>query len=310
MAEYGDDDHTAKAASTVQSVERAAALLLALAEFSQGASLSELSAATGLHKSTARRLLLTLSAKALVRQVPPADHYTLGARVPALGQAAQRHLLLGPVTHRILVELKNETVETVHLATPDKFELVYLEKVESHWAIQASSRIGARTPLYCTGLGKAYLAFQPREVWADYIDATELRGKTPTTLTDSAALIEELSKIRRNGYAWDNEENEPGVRCIGAPVLNSAGISVAAISVMAPTARLPTARVAELGSQVGAAAARLAAATALPDADAATLRPGSGHHDQAAEVTVIAPRQSPECQGILAGSQNSPPEGR
>ncbi|MDX6335248.1 MAG: IclR family transcriptional regulator, acetate operon repressor [Streptosporangiaceae bacterium] len=310
MADYGGDDHTTKAGSTVQSVERAAALLLALAEFPRGASLSELSAATGLHKSTARRLLLTLSAKALVRQVPPADHYTLGARVPALGQAAQRHLLLGPVTHRILVELRNETVETVHLATPDKFELVYLEKVQSHWAIQASSRIGARTPLYCTGLGKAYLAFQPREVWADYIDATELRRKTPTTLTDPAALIEELSKIRRNGYAWDNEENEPGVRCVGAPVLNSACISVAAISVMAPTARLPTARVAELGSQVKAAAARLAATTLPPDADAATLRPGSGHHDQAAEVTVIAPHQPPEGQGILAGSQTSPAEGQ
>jgi predicted ArsR family transcriptional regulator len=68
MAEYGDDDHTAKAGSTVQSVDRAVALLLALAEFSQGASLSELSAVTGLHKSTARRLLVTLSAKALVRR--------------------------------------------------------------------------------------------------------------------------------------------------------------------------------------------------------------------------------------------------
>ena len=75
-------------------------------------------------------------------------------------------------------------------------------------------------------------------MWADYIDAAGLHRKTPTTLTDPAALIEELSKIRRNGYAWDNEENEPGVRCIGAPVLNSAGISVAAISVMAPTAQL------------------------------------------------------------------------
>jgi IclR family KDG regulon transcriptional repressor len=270
VSDHGDPDGTTKVMSTVQSVERAAALLLALAEFPQGASLSQLSTATSLHKSTARRLLLTLSTMAFVRQVPPADHYTLGARIPALGQTAQLHLLLGPVTHRILVELRNETVETVHLATPDKYALVYLEKVVSHWTIQASSRIGARTPLYCTGLGKAYLAFQPREVWADYIDATELHRKTPTTLIDPAALIKELTKIRSNGYAWDNEENEPGVRCVGAPVLNSSGISVAAVSVMAPTGRLPTARVAELGAQVRAAAARLAAATAPPDANADT----------------------------------------
>jgi DNA-binding IclR family transcriptional regulator len=178
--------------------------------------------------------------------------------VPALGLAAQTHLLLGPATHAILVELMNQTTETAHLATPDKFEMVYLEKVESHWSVQASSRIGARAALYCTALGKAYLAFQPREVWAEYLEITDLKPHTPLSLISPSEVIAELVKVRKHNYALDNEENEPGVRCVAAPVLNEAGVSVAAISVMAPVDRLPLARVPEMGELVSRAAAKLA----------------------------------------------------
>jgi IclR family KDG regulon transcriptional repressor len=246
------------ALSTVQSVERASQLLLALGECPQGAALSELSLRTGLHKSTARRLLLTLSSVGLVRQVPPDDHYTLGARVPALGRAAQVHLLIGPAAHGILVELRDQTTETVHLAVPDRFEIVYLEKVESHQSVQAASRVGYRAPLYCTGLGKAYLAFQPSDVRAEYIATTTLIRRTPTTFTDPAMFVEELAKIRRRGYATDDEENEGGVRCVAAPVLNASGVSVAAISLMAPAGRLSKTRMAKMGELVNLAAMKLA----------------------------------------------------
>lgn len=244
--------------SVVQSVERACSLLLALGHTRQGASLSALSAAAGLHKSTARRLLVTLSGMGFVRQMPPDDLYTLGPRMPVLGEAAQTHLLLGPATHAILVELMNQTTETAHLATPDKFELVYLEKVESHWSVQASSRIGARAALYCTALGKSYLAFQPREVWAEYLEVAVLRPHTPNSLTSASSVINELVKIHKQGYALDNEENELGVRCVAAPILNELGISIAAISVMAPTGRLPMNRVPEMGELVSRAAVKLA----------------------------------------------------
>jgi DNA-binding IclR family transcriptional regulator len=222
----------------VQSVDRACALLHVLGRTPGGAPLGQLSRDTGLHKSTARRILLSLVAAGLVRQAPPDDHYRLGAALPHLGDVARLHLFDGNVAHSILRTLRDQTNETVHLGVLDRFELVYVDKIESLQSLQVASRIGARAPLYCTGLGKAYLAHMPEGWIARYLVAVELAAKTPNTITDRAALLEDLAKTRKRGWSVDDVENEADVRCIGAPVLDSSGTVVAAVSVTAPASRL------------------------------------------------------------------------
>jgi DNA-binding IclR family transcriptional regulator len=244
---------------SVQSVDRACALLHVLGQTPGGASLGQLSRETGLHKSTARRILVSLVAAGLVRQAPPDDHYRLGAALPHLGDVARLHLFDGNLAHSILRALRDQTNETVHLGVLDRFELVYVDKIESLQSLQVASRIGARAPLYCTGLGKAYLAHMPERWVAEYLAAVELVAKTPNTITDSAALLAELARTRRRGWSLDDVENEADVRCVGAPVLDSSGTVVAAVSVTAPASRLAVDKVPQ------AAALLLKAATQLGD---------------------------------------------
>jgi IclR family transcriptional regulator, acetate operon repressor len=244
---------------SVQSVDRACALLHVLGRTPGGASLSQLSRETGLHKSTARRILVSLVAAGLVRQAPPDDHYRLGPALPHLGDAARLHLFDGNVAHSILRTLRDQTRETVHLGIPDRFELVYVDKIESQQSLQVASRIGARTPLYCTGLGKAYLAHMPEGWIADYLAAVELAARTPNTITDPAALLAELAKTRGRGWSLDDVENEADVRCVGAPVIDSSGTVVAAVSVTGPASRLTMDKV------PGTAALLVNAATRLGD---------------------------------------------
>jgi DNA-binding IclR family transcriptional regulator len=223
---------------SVQSVDRACALLHVLGQTPGGASLGQLSRETGLHKSTARRILVSLLAAGLVRQAPPDDRYRLGVALPHLGDVARLHLFDGNVAHSILRALRDQTSETVHLGVPGRFELVYVDKIESLQSLQVASRIGARAPLYCTGLGKAYLAHMPEGWIAEYLAAVELVAKTPNTITDPAALLADLAKTRKRGWSVDDVENEADVRCVGAPVLDSSGAVVAAVSVTAPASRL------------------------------------------------------------------------
>jgi DNA-binding IclR family transcriptional regulator len=241
----------------VQSVERACSLLIALGTMPSGASLAELSRATGLHKSTAWRLLATLAAAGLVRQAPPDDRYLLGAALPALGDAARAHLVDGPLVHAVLTWLREQTGETVHLGIPDRFELVYLDKVESGQSLQVASRIGARTPLYCTGLGKAYLAHVPAHVLADFLSTVALEPKTPNTIVDPDRLRADLEAIRRRGWSVDDIENELGVRCVGAAVLDETGTPVAGVSVTAPATRLTKEKLPAVAALVVEAARRV-----------------------------------------------------
>ena len=158
--------------------------------------------------------------------------------MPQLGDAARLHLFDGHVAHSVLTSLRDQTNETVHLGIPDRFEFVYVDKIESRQSLQVASRIGARAPLYCTGLGKAYLAHVSPSWFGEYLAAVKFVPKTPNTIVDSAALVAELAKIRKRGWSVDNVENEADVRCVGAPVFDNSGILVAAVSVTAPASRL------------------------------------------------------------------------
>jgi DNA-binding IclR family transcriptional regulator len=140
-------------------------------------------------------------------------------------------------------DLLQATAHTVHLAVLDGTEVVYLEKLMGRGGPPLPSRVGGRMPAYCTGVGKALLAFSPPAT-VDAVAASEMVRRTPRTVTTPALLTRELADIRRSGLAFDREESTPGVVCVACPVLGATGEVVAAVSISGWTNRLDTGRVA------------------------------------------------------------------
>jgi IclR family KDG regulon transcriptional repressor len=186
-------------------------------------------------------LLATLQARGYVEQSPENGRYRLG---PACLGPSSVYLAQADMRRRLtplMVALRNDCGETVHLASLDRkhMEVVYLEKLEGLLPIGLmGSRVGGRSPAYCTGLGKAMLAHEPPEAAEAFYEARGLPAHTPQTITSWEVLSHELAEIRRRGYALDNTEHEPDVRCVAAPVWNHRHEVAGAISVAGPAERI------------------------------------------------------------------------
>lgn len=209
-----------------------------LSEHTDGLGLTEIGNLIGLHKSSVHRLLLTLIHNGYVSQHPQNQQYYLTIKMFELGSRVIDGKDLLKVARPFLESLRDLTNETVHLVIPDGTDIVYIDKVESNNSIRMYSRIGARGPLYCTSAGKAILAYLPeskvREIWA----ASNIVRRTPNTIVDYSHFLLTLERVRETGYALDEEENEPNIRCIGAPIFNYKGNVVGAVSISGPTMRV------------------------------------------------------------------------
>ena len=229
----------------VQSVDRTLDVLESLASRRGATGISELSQLVGLHVSTVHRLLATLVDRGYVRQDPESSRYHLGSRVFTLASAADLHLDLRLVARPYLERLMRHSGETANLVTASETEVVYLDQVASMHLVKMFTAPGMRAPLYCTGTGKAMLAFKPREA-IEPVLAAPMRRYTSSTITGRAALEAELGTIRKNGYSVDNEEMEEGVRCLAVPIFDRRRECVGAMSVSGPTTRMTTERVEKL----------------------------------------------------------------
>ncbi|WP_449061277.1 IclR family transcriptional regulator [Planomonospora algeriensis] len=215
----------------------------------QGLSLSRLAEALGLSKSTVLRLTVPLLEAGLLERDRRSGAYRLGHGTLRLGQAYLSTLDLRTVaaeeTRRLMIQVR----ETVHLVVHDPPYVVYIDKVENEATVRMASRIGSRSPLYCTAVGKAILAWQPEEA-VERVVAAGLPALTRHTITDPDRLRGELARIRQRGYAVDDRENEPEVRCVAAPIFNHDDSAVSAVSVSGLTSRITAARVRDLGPMV------------------------------------------------------------
>lgn len=244
----------------VQSLERAFTLLEILCKSPGGMAIHQLSAITGLHKSTVHRLLGAMAERGYVRRVGDGV-YRAGMRLCELSDYIQENLDVVELARTPMERLSRRTGETVHLVERDGGEVVYIYKVESiHGAIRMVSRIGMRRPMYCTGMGKAILAYQGDGQILDYWNAVEHRSYTPHTIVRQEAFLREIQEIRRRGYALDNEENELGVRCVAAAIPAWHGGVSHALSISAPVSRMTDERVAALAPQLLAVRDEIAAA--------------------------------------------------
>lgn len=222
----------------VQVLERALAILETLAGEESEPTLIELSERLGLHKSTVHRLLVVLEQYRLVERNQHGGGYRLGLKLFELGSKAVARLDLRERARPYLEQLVYETGETAHLCILDHGEALCLEKVEPPRSVRVPTNIGQRHPAHCTAVGKALLAFLPDSKLDDLIKRRGLRAYTRNTITTPAQLKEDLERVRRLGYAVDNEEVEEWLRCIGAPVRDYSGEVVASISIAGPNFRL------------------------------------------------------------------------
>lgn len=204
-------------------------LLEHIARNGSGCSGKELSEFTGIPSSTVFRMLKFMADREYVHS----DHgsYTLGTALVRLGNAARHQNPLIKSARPVLEELSLQTKETVHLAQLQGDRIVYIDKVEGNRLIRMASLIGKTGPLYCTGIGKAILAFLPEAQQKKLLSQLEYRRYTDNTITTESAMREELAIIRQQGCAIDNCEHENGVCCLAAPILNSSNECVAGISI-------------------------------------------------------------------------------
>ncbi|MEV0632158.1 IclR family transcriptional regulator [Nonomuraea wenchangensis] len=240
----------AEARSPVGSVDRALVILQEIGRHSRGVTLDELATRLGLPKSSLHRLLGALKHRGFAAQPEPNGPYFLGTELLATAFRFYESMDLRTLIRPLLLSVSEEFAETVHMATLDGGEVVYVDKVEAVRSITMTSVIGGRNAAHCTGVGKALLAWtHPTEEaikeWAERYGP--LAARTRNTITNPAKLATHLDQVRRQGYALDLEENEPGVRCVAVPVFMGRTTPVAAVSVTALKDRMPPARMEEIG---------------------------------------------------------------
>ncbi len=248
---------TARRSYSVQSLVRAIRILDTLARASDELGMQEISRETQLHISTVFRLIETLGQCNLVERNRETGKYRLGLKVFAWGTQVMQTTDLRRKAAPFLQDLNKKTRETVHLTVRDGDAAVYLHKFDSPIPLRIYSEIGKRAPLYCTGVGKILLAAMPDQERDEWLKHNPLRRFTSSTITDRTRLDSELKRIRELGYALDNEEHEPHVRCVAAPIYDYTGVVVAAVSVTVPSVRMTPKRLPTLIQGVKETASRV-----------------------------------------------------
>lgn len=229
-------------------------------------SLAELGRRTELSKTTLHRLATDLVQARLLDRVDGRG-YRLGGQLFELGMRASVERGLLEVAIPFMQDLYERTHETVHLGIREGIEVVYVEKIGGHRQATTPSRVGGRMPLYCTGLGKALLAYSPPDV-LERVVAAGLHRQTPRTIIAPGLLRNELKRVVREGVAFEHEESARSIVCIAAPVRDADERALAAVSVTGPVTRFrPEQHVASVRAAADGIAATLARRRALASRD-------------------------------------------
>jgi DNA-binding IclR family transcriptional regulator len=222
----------------IQVIERMMKLLDVLAEHPEPVGLKQIAHVTGLHPSTAHRILSAMSADRLVDRVEPGA-YRLGMRLLELGNLVKSRISVRELALPVMRELHAHTAETVNLSVRHGDEIVYVERTSSgRSAMRVVHVIGARAPLHVTAAGKLFLLEDGFPKLREYARRTGLAPQTKNSLDNVTVLERELERVQRQGWATDNEEAEIGVRCVAAAVRDDHGRLAAALSLSTPADRM------------------------------------------------------------------------
>ena len=222
--------------SSIQVIDRSASLLDAIAQYENPISLKILSADTGLHPSTAFRILGALMEAGFVEK-DVAGHYMLGRKLVRLAGKVKRSVGLREQARDIMEALRDAIGETVNLTVRESDEVIYIERVLSNRMMRVEQVIGSRAPLHVTAVGKLMLAELGDHFMHAYADRTGLKPYTSHTISTEQDLLNVVHQLKGEGFAYDNEEAEEGVGCIGVLIHNSNNDVVAGLSISAPIER-------------------------------------------------------------------------
>lgn len=246
---------------SVPAVDKALSALELLAQSRTGLTLGELTRRMALPKSSVHCLLLTLERRGYLHRNEK-SRYLFGLKLFGLANMALSGIGLREKALPFLKALMARTRLTVHLAMLEQGEAVLIEKVEPPNVYRLATWLGKRMDVHCTGLGKALIAHLPEEEVDSLVRERGLPRHNDNTICSPRRLREELARIRKAGYALDDEEDELGARCIGAAIFRSEGKVVAAVSVSGTTAQITSENVATIAEQVKECAASITAVLA------------------------------------------------
>jgi DNA-binding IclR family transcriptional regulator len=243
--------------SRVQSIERAFAVLAALADGPIG--VTKVAERTDLAKSTAARLLTSLAREGAVEQVPGQTRYRLGGRIVTLAAGIVPTRDLVSLARPTLVELASAVGEAAGLSVVDGFAVHYVDQVDTSHQVQIRDWTGTRVPMHAVSSGQVFLAHMNEATIERYLAMPRV-AFTDRTLTDSAALRDRLRRVQLDGHAWVREEFAEGLNSVAAPIADALGNVNAAVHVHGPSYRFPSPGAEErVAAAVMAAGARISA---------------------------------------------------
>ncbi len=248
-----------KRAASVQALTRALAIIKAVAEREDGTTLTEIVRATKLAPSTAHRLLTTLQQDRFVQFQPDGARWSVGVQAFVVGNAFLQTRDVARSARPYLRRLMEESGETANLAIIDDDMAVYMGQVECRQSVRAICKPGGRVFLHSSALGKAMLAMMPDAEIRRILAARGMTKFTARTTSTLARLTAELAGVQAAGYAVDDEEYAPGMRCVAASVADETGAPLCAVSISGPTLRVTRARLPALGALVRSVATELTA---------------------------------------------------
>lgn len=234
----------------VQTLDRALNVLELLAVQKNGMGVTEIGQQVGLHKSTVHRLLGALASRGYVEKDAETGMYKIGLKVVEIASLHLNSIELKTEASPYLHTLAAISTQPVHLATLMDGEVVYIEKVDTVTSIRMYSHIGRRVPAHCSGVGRAlYLDYSDAELM-EIFKNYDFTAYTPNTATNLGKFIQRMGQARKLGYVIDDEEHEPGIRCIAAPIRDYRGKIIASVSTSGDKTIISPERDEELAAQV------------------------------------------------------------
>lgn len=251
---------SSKARTAPTAVDKAMMILQAMSGFDREMELAEIASRVDLPKSTVLRQLQAMRRHHIVQQDPRTRRYRLGTSMIRMGKAAERQFDLESLVEPYLRDLVKATGETASFAVLEGHQAVYLAQVLSGSIIRGVPPIGTVLGLHCTAIGKILLASFSDEKIDDMIGSYGLPRYTEKTIVNAEQLRKELDRTRKQGFALDDEEAEPGGRCIASAICDEAGDIIGAVSITGPTTRIPMDQIPNFANAVKRSAERISRA--------------------------------------------------
>jgi len=234
----------------IQSIDRALQVLELFSLEKSEWGVTEISKALNIYKSNVHNVLSTLAGRGFIKKDPNTEKYSLSIKYFELGSIVIKNMDLRKIAHPYIEELSKEFNETVHLGVLDKGRVVSIEREESDKSLCSHVEIGKRTPLHCTAVGKAVMAYLSEDEINLIIRGKGLEKFTENTITTKKGLENEFKKIREQGYVVDNMEHEEGVRCVAGPIRDYTGKVIASMSVSGPAFRINESNIPNIAKKV------------------------------------------------------------